>query len=174
MSDTAQAAAPAAAGRSFLRSRMVLALLLVVFTTIGGAGAYLYLQRAGHERAAPVKERPLPVYIEVKPFVVSMRSGDGASHFVQLGVNLTSAGAAAGNLINAMLPEVQDTMRLSVLSFKVEDIETPAGIDRMRARLTADINKMLLTRLGAERLGRMNGGKTEVVRNVYFSTLVIE
>jgi flagellar protein FliL len=183
MSDTTSAAnaaqsAEAAPRRGFL-SPLWLILLALVLLALAGGGGYYYqfvLRKAPPAQGgqAVQKEPPLPYYLEVKPFVVSMGGSGSETHFVQIGVNLTLPGAAAGNLINAMLPEVQDTLRLSALSFKVNDITSPAGVEKMRTRMVADLNRMLLQHLGAERIARVNGGDKELVKHLYFSQLIIE
>jgi flagellar basal body-associated protein FliL len=162
-------------GRSLFGWKAIVLLAVVLAAAAGGAGYYFLVLRAPvhNEQAAP-KEPPLPFYLEVKPFVVSMSGNDGATHFVQIGVNLTLSGTSLGNLVTAMLPEVEDTLRLTALSFKVNDITTPEGVDKMRARMTADLNRMLLQRLGAARIVGRNDGRKEVVQNIYFSQLIVE
>ena len=105
-----------------------------------------------------------------------MVSGAGAPHFVQLGLNLTLSGASAGTAVTAVLPEVQDAMRQTVLAYKVDDIVTPAGVDKMRAAMIENANRVLLQRLGAERVKRLSGSEPNsgVVQNIYFSTLIVE
>lgn len=181
MSDTASAtgegkpAKPAARRGGLLGGWKILALAVVVLAAAAGGGYYeLVMRRPAPRQQAAQNEPPLPFYLEVKPLVVSMEGSGGETHFVQIGVNLTLSGAAAGNLVNAMMPEVEDSLRLVALSFKVEDITTPAGVDKMRSRMTADLNRMLLQRLGADRITQVNAGQKQLVRHLYFSQLIIE
>ncbi|HTV88274.1 MAG TPA: flagellar basal body-associated FliL family protein [Stellaceae bacterium] len=181
MSDTASPAgganpsAASAGRRGFPGGWKIIALALAVLAAAAGGGYYEFVMRRpppGPQAAR--QEPPLPFYLEVKPLVVSM-SGDGSeTHFVQIGVNLTLSGAAAGNLVSAMMPEVDDSLRLTALSFKVEDITTPSGVDKMRSRMVADLNRMLLRRLGAERIMQVNLGQKDLVQHIYFSQLIIE
>jgi flagellar basal body-associated protein FliL len=181
MSDTTSATAEensavAAAGpRSFLSGRNLIVLAVLLLAAAGGGYYYYFVMRSPvHDTHAVKTEPALPFYLEVKPFVVSMAGGGSDTHFVQVGVNLTLSGAAAGNLVTAMMPEVEDMLRLSALSFKVSDITTPAGVDKMRAKMTADLNHMLLQRLGAARVMQVDGGSNNMVRNIYFSQLIVE
>ncbi len=182
MSDTASGAAggkPAGASaghRGFLSGRNLIVLAVLLLAAAGGGYYYYVVMRgAAHDMHAGKKEPPLPFYLMVKPLVVSMAGSGSDTHFVQIGVNLTLSGAAAGSLVTAMMPEVEDTLRLTVLSFKVSDITTPAGVEKMRAKMTADLNRMLLQRLGAARIMQVDGGGSKnMVRNIYFSQLVIE
>lgn len=175
MTDSARAAAAASPRRrSFFNWKIALAALVVIVINAAGAGYYLYFLRQAPARQAAAAEPALPFYLKVKPFVVSLKSSDGTAHFVQVGVNLTLPGPAVGKLINAILPEVQDQLRITALRFRPGEIETPAGIAKMRAAMTADLNHLLLRRLGAERIKQANAGSTAAVRNIYFSQLVIE
>jgi flagellar FliL protein len=178
MSDTASAADTTPPSDRSLFSRLRLVLVAVVVLAAAGGGAYYYkfvMHKAPQGAKALKKEPPLPFYLAVKPFVVSMGGGgNGVTHFVQIGVNLTLSGASAGNLVTALMPEVQDTLRLAALSFKVGDITTPAGVDKMRQRMTVDLNRMLLQRLGAQRITQINNGDKDLVKHIYFSQLIIE
>lgn len=149
--------------------------VLLVAAAAGG-GYYFYMTQmaphGGGEVAQP--EPPLPSYVEIKPFVVTVMSEAGTTRFVQLGVNLAVSRSAVANLITAMLPEVADSMRLTVLRFKLGDVVTADGVDKLREALTADLNRMLIQRLGAQRIEAANGGRKEAVENVVFTNLVVE
>jgi flagellar basal body-associated protein FliL len=179
MSDTAQATAveDAATGvrRSMFGWKTLALAAVVVLAAAGGAYYYLVMMRpVPHGDQTVQQEPPLPFYLEVKPFVVSLANANGEPHFTQIGVNLTLSGARLGALVDAMAPEVTDTLRLAVLSFKVEDITSPAGVDKLRAKMIEALNKMLLQRLGAERIAAINNGSKVAIRNIYFSQLIIE
>ncbi len=177
MSDAAQGAAkPAAASgrRSWFGWKLMVAVLVVIIGCGGGA-YYFFGDRLGLQaRRAGPPEPQLPVYAEVKPFVVSMLGSNGVTHFVQLGVNLSLSAAALNTPVSAMLPEVTDRMRMSILAFKVEDLANPAGLDKVRAALVADINGLLADRLGAEQIQHLSAGHKDAVQNIVFTTLVIE
>jgi flagellar FliL protein len=182
MSDGAPAAAVgrgAASGPSRRGWRIILlAAIVLIVAGSGGAGYYYYLSlgRAASEGAHAAQTEPrLPFYLEIKPLVVSMQGGDdGETHLVQLGVDLTLSGAPAGSLVTALLPEIADALRLSVLSVKLSDITTPSGVDKLRARMTTDLNRMLRQRLGADRIAEVSGGRRDLVQNIYFSQLIIQ
>jgi flagellar FliL protein len=156
----------------------LIAVLVLVFAGAGGAAGYFFLferSTPGNEKT-PINELPLPSYVTIKPFVVTMTNSAGIPHFVQLGLDLNLPDPTAGNMVTAVMPEVQDTIRQTLLRFQVDDIVTPAGIDKMRAALLVSVNQVLFQRLGAERVKRLSGGEAigGVVRNIYFSTLIVE
>ena len=179
MSEMSQPATKAAVGRGGRSWLLLIVILIVLIVAAAGGGGYWFFvvgQRTASGAQVREPEAPLPFYLEVKPFVVSMVNSTGAPHFVQLGLNLTLPGSEAGSVVTGVLPEVQDAMRQTVLTFKVEDIVTPPGIEKMREALIANVNQVLLQRFGADRIKRLNGDETQgaVVRNIYFTTLIVE
>ncbi len=118
---------------SAFRSWKIIAVLAIAIAACAG-GAYWFL---APRQAAPIANNhvaELPLYLEIKPFVVSVANDAGSPHFVQLGINLAVPGKMQGTPSPAVLPEVQDTLRQTALGFKVEDIVTPAGVDKLRGR----------------------------------------
>lgn len=173
--------AAAARGRgSIFRSWKTIAVLLVLLAVSGGGAGYWYVflrPPAGADKEQAAKPEPdLPFYLEIKPFVITIVNSAGTPHFVQVGVNLALSGSDAANAVTAVLPEVQDAMRQTAVAFKVEDIVTPAGIDKLRQAMTADANRALLQRFGPDKANRLSGGEpnSAVIRNIYFTTLIVE
>lgn len=153
---------------------LVAAVLLVV---AGGGAAWWFLLGGKAHFSGPAKiEAPLPYFLAMKPFVISVGSNAGSARFVQMGPTMQLPGAAAGELITAVLPQVQDIIRQTVLSFKSDELQNAAGINKLRTALLAKLNELLVQVLGPERIDRANGGKPDLplVQNVYFPTLVVE
>jgi flagellar basal body-associated protein FliL len=152
--------------------------LFLVLAAAGGGAWYFYLSDPARHLSEkpPADDHPLPSYLEIKPIVVSMVNTEGVLHYVQLGLNLTLSDAAASEVVTAVMPEVQDVIRQTLLGFKVDDVATAAGIDNVRGALLANVNQVLAQRLGVERVRRLKGGegKNGVVQRIHFSTLVVE
>jgi flagellar basal body-associated protein FliL len=157
---------------------VAIGLFLVLAAAAGGGAWYFYLSDpALHlSEKPPADDHPLPSYLEIKPIVVSMVNTEGVLHYVQLGLNLTLSDAAASEMVTAVMPEIQDVIRQTLLGFKVDDVATAAGIDNVRGALLANVNQVLAQRLGVERIRRLKGGegKNGVVQRIHFSTLVVE
>ena len=174
------AAATARARGSVFGSWKTIAVLFVLLAAgAGGAGYWFFLSQppSGTDKEHVAKPEPaLPFYLEIKPFVITIMNSAGTPHFVQVGVNLALSGSDAGNAVTAILPEVQDAMRQTAVAFKVEDIVTPAGIDKLRQAMTADANRALLQRFGPDKARRLSGGDPSdaLIRNIYFTTLIVE
>ena len=121
-------------------------------------------------------EAPLPTFFEIKPFVVTVTSKQGPSHFVQLGISLQLASTNASEMVGAVLPKLQDATRQVVLLFKAEDLQTPEGVERLRAAILPRVNEVLAQALGPERMEKAAGGKPggRVIENLYFGSLIVE
>jgi flagellar basal body-associated protein FliL len=158
-----------------LRSWKMIAVLVI---GIGACAAAAYWFSAPRQAASVTNNRgpDLPLYLEIKPFVVSIANDAGSPHFVQLGINLAVSGKDAGNALTGILPEIQDAMRQTALGFKVEDIVTPAGVDKLRQAMLAAANRLLVQRLGGEEAKRLSSSQPNghAVQNVFFSTLIVE
>ena len=63
-----------------------------------------------------------------------------------MGLSLELPSPSAGDLVTAILPQVQDAIRQTVLGFKSDDLQTPEGLEKVRAAMIADLNRTLLTR----------------------------
>jgi flagellar basal body-associated protein FliL len=163
------------------RSLMKLAIMaLAALLVVGGAGGavwYFVLGGKAYLSGGDKKaETPLPYFLEMKPFVVSVPSKAGPSRFVQLGLSLELAGADSGTLITAILPQVQDALRQTVLGFKADDLQDQASLEKVRSAMLTNLNKTLLADLGSDRIGKAAPGKptNAMVHAIYFSQLIVE
>jgi len=153
---------------------------IIVLALLGGGGAVWYFFLGGREHFAPRQaqqaEAPLPYFLELKPLVVTVPNASGTPHFVQLGVSLQLPRLAAGEMVTAVLPEIQDAMRQTLLGFKSEDMQTPDGVNRVRKTMTEHLNQVMNRVLGPERVAKMTSGTADgvFVQNVLFATLIVE
>ena len=177
MTDIDQAAAAALRerrGGSSVMKWIIIAAAVLLLAGGGGAGWYFMFGHSGHQQKEA--EAPLPYFLELKPFVVTMPGSNGTPHFVQLGASLQMPRAAAGEMATALLPEVQDTMRQTLLTFKSEDLQNPEGVDKVRKRMTKQLNELMASVLGKDRMARITDGSPDgqVVQNILFPTLIVE
>ena len=153
---------------------------LVVLVLIGGGGAvwYFFLGGSAHfgsQQAKPA-EAPLPYFMDLKPFVVSLPSSSGTPHFVQLGISLQLPRTAAGEMVTAVLPEIQDAMRQILLGFKSDDLQTPDGVNKVRKVMKEHLNEVMVRVLGPERIAKLTDGtgSPDFIQNILFGTLIVE
>jgi flagellar FliL protein len=163
-------------GRSSLMKWALIGVVLLVVLGGGGFAAWYFFLGGNGPHQAKEAEVPLPYFMDLKPFVVSMPNASGTPHFVQLGVSLQLPRAAAGEMVTAVLPEFQDAMRTTLLGFKTEDLQTPGGIDKVRKAMTEQLSQTAARVLGPERVTKLTAGAPSVkfVQNVLFATLIVE
>ena len=161
--------------RGKLKLIVILAVALIVI--LGGAGgAYMFLFAGGDAKPKEAKEAapPLPFFVEVKPFVVTMKAADGSMHYVQIALSLKVPNEEAVAAAGAVMPEIQDMIRQAVLGFKIDELQTQDGVNKLRTAVTAGSNKVLLVALGGPKIDKLGGKGGMLVNNVYFQNLVIE
>jgi flagellar FliL protein len=164
-------------GRSPLLKWGLIGLAALVLIGAGaGAAWYFFLGGREHPQQAKEVEAPLPYFLDLKPFVVSLPNSNGTPHFVQLGISLQLPRSAAGEVVTAVLPEIQDAMRQTLLGFKIDDLQTPAGVDRVRKAMTEHLNEVTILVLGPERIAKLTSGSPNgvFVQNILFATLIVE
>jgi flagellar FliL protein len=163
-------------GRSSLMKWALIGIVLLAVLGGGGFAAWYFFLGGRAPHAEKAAEAPLPYFMDLKPFVVSMPNASGTPHFVQLGISLQLPRSAAGEMVTAVLPEFQDTMRQALLGFKSEDLQSPAGIDKVRKTMTDRLNDTATRVLGPERVAKLTAGAQSgaFVQNVLFATLIVE
>src|SRR3984957_7364073 len=134
-------------GRTPLVKWGVIGLALLVLIGAGGAVWYFFLGGRAPQQPKQI-EAPLPYFLDLKPFVVSLPSASGTPHFVQLGISLQWPPAAAGEMVTAVLPEIQDAMRQTLLGYKSEDLQTPEGVNKVRKAMIDHLNAVMTHVLG--------------------------
>jgi len=175
MTEVAEAANPATAGKPSRSGRLWMIIVGAILLCGAAAGGSWYFFAGRHvDKEAHIPPKPLPSYLDLKPFVVTVASNSGQMRFVQLGASLQITSAGAGEKITAVLPRIQDGMRQTMLTFKADDLTTPEGINRVRREMTKHLNLVLSEVLGPERFKEAAGNEPELVQNIYFTTLVVE
>jgi len=165
-------------GRGSLLKWVLILLVVLLLLIIGGAVWFFFL--GGREHFLPQQakqvETPLPFFLDLKPFVVSLPSASGTPHFVQLGISLQLPRAGAGDVVAVVLPEINDALRQTLLGFKSDDMQSPTGVDRVRKAMTEHLNEVMIRVLGPERIAKLTeeSGNPNFVQNILFSTLIVE
>ncbi|MDE2167724.1 MAG: flagellar basal body-associated FliL family protein [Alphaproteobacteria bacterium] len=154
--------------------RLVLLVGLLAVAVAAGGGWYFW-----HARKAVVSARPTqPVYVAIKPFVVTVLDDSQATRFVQVGVDLEVAGSDGAERVRQVLPAIEDAIRLEILQSKVGEVTSPQGVERLRKVLIAHANDAVATVLDppsdAHKLKPGQPSARGPVRNLYFTELVVE
>ncbi|HYL50150.1 MAG TPA: flagellar basal body-associated FliL family protein [Stellaceae bacterium] len=168
---------PAARRRARKSGRWLITLAGIMVIAAAAAGGWYYWQ---HRRATVVEAPPQPIYVVIKPFVVTMLDDNQATRFVQVGVDLEVADKAARDRVEQALPAIQDAIRLQILQSKIGEVTSPQGVEQLRKQLIAQANSTVNAVLPppvdphAAKSKTAQPAPTPNVRNVYFTELVVE
>jgi len=168
---------PAARRRARKSGRWLITLVGIVVIATGAAGGWYYWQ---HRKATVVEALPQPIYVVIKPFVVTMLDDNQATRFVQVGVDLEVADKAAEDRVEQALPAIQDAIRLQILQSKIGEVTSPQGVEQLRKLLISQANTTVNAVLPVPvdpHAAKPKPGQpapTPPVRNVYFTELVVE
>jgi flagellar basal body-associated protein FliL len=152
--------------------KLILIAVVVLLAVAGGGWYFMFsgAKSSGTEAAAPA----LPFFVEIKPFVITLKAADGSMHYAQLAMSLQVPAAAAIPAAEVVMPELLDMIRQAVLAFKADQLQTPQGVNQLRAALVKGANEVLLRSLGAAKVKELGGKNNALVSAIFFSNLVIQ
>jgi len=167
---------PVARRRTRKAGRWIVMLAGLVVVAAGAAGGWYYWQ---HKTTTVVEAPPQPIYVVIKPFVVTMLDDNQTTRFVQVGVDLEVTDKTAKERVEQALPAIQDAIRLQVLQSKIAEVTSPQGVEQLRKLLIAQANVTVnsVMPLPADpHAPPARPGQTAAspVHNVFFTELVVE
>jgi len=167
---------PAVRRRTRKTGRWLIMLLGLIVIAGGAAGGWYYWQRL---KTTVAVAPPQPIYVVIKPFVVTTLDDNQATRFVQVGVDLEVADKEAKARVEQVLPAIQDAIRLQILQSKVAEVTSPQGVEQLRKLLIAQANSTVnsVLPLPADPHApkpRAGGAPSPPVRNIFFTELVVE
>lgn len=167
---------PAARRRTRKSGRWIVMLAGLVVVAAGAAGGWYYWQ---HRKTTVVEAPPQPIYVVIKPFVVTMLDDNQTTRFVQVGVDLEVTDKAAKERVEQALPAIQDAIRLQVLQSKVAEVTSPQGVEQLRKLLIVQANNTVnsIMPLPADPHTppvKPGQASSPPVHNVFFTELVVE
>jgi len=168
---------PAARRRTRKSGRWLVILAGLAVIAAGAAGDWYFWQR---HKTTVAEAPPQPIYVVIKPFVVTTLDDNQATRFVQVGVDLEVTDKAAQTRVEQALPAIQDAIRLQILQSKVAEVTSPQGVEQLRKLLIAQANSTVNTVLPTPadpHAAKSQPGQPAAappVRNVFFTELVVE
>jgi flagellar FliL protein len=122
---------------------MVLGAMLVLLSSVGGAGAwFLSGSRNGHagsENAGPEKA---PLFLPLENFTVNLQ-GETGDQYLQVGLTLKLDDQAQIDLLKLHMPEVRSRLLMLLSSKKGSEILTPEGKKKLADEIIAQVRQPL-------------------------------
>jgi flagellar FliL protein len=148
------------------KSRKLLYILagLVVVLLGGGAGAWFMLQPAGKDEHAAKAAHAEPIYIAFDPpFVVNFES-NGLVRFLQVTVQAETGDPLAADVVKKHDPVIRNDLLMLFSGQTYETLSTRAGKEKLRQAALAEVRRVVAAQ----------GGKADDVRNLYFTSFVMQ
>ena len=167
---------PPARRRTRKSGRWFIILAGLAVVAASAAGGWYFWQR---HKTTVAEAPPQPIYVVIKPFVVTTLDDNQATRFVQVGVDLEVADKAAQERVEQVLPAIQDAIRLQILQNKVTEVTSPQGVEQLRKLLIAQANSTVNAVLPLPAAPHASPAAPDrpapmPVRNVFFTELVVE
>lgn len=130
--DDADEARPAEAKPASRKRKIIIgAAAAVALLGCGGAG---YLMLGGNADGEAVSDET-PIYVEVPPMTLNLRSADGQARFLKLRFVLVAAEAGQEETITARLPLILDAYQPFLRELRPDDLAGSAAVFRLKEEM---------------------------------------
>lgn len=169
-----EATATAEAVAEKKRGPSLLVIVLAVLLAAGAAGGGVYLFAGGKDDAdaaqkgdaekAPAKPRGPALYVKMDPPFVANFEAKSPVRFLQVSVEIMTRDPATSELLKQHDPMIRNDLLMLFGSQQYQEISTPEGKDRLRARALEAVQKIIA----------QEGGAAQQVEQLYFTSFVMQ
>ncbi len=153
------------------RKKLVLLAAIGIVILLGGSvAAYFMLQpsgkdgQAGAKHAGEAKEHVEPIYVALDPpFVVNFESA-GLVRFLQVTVQTMTEDTGTAELIKRHDPVIRNGLLMLFSGQGYDTLKTTEGKEGLRQAALAEVRKIVAAQ----------GGKADGVKNLYFTSFVMQ
>lgn len=134
---------------------------LVVLLAGGGGAAWYFLREAPDGQAKHAAPKP-PVFVTLEPFTVNLQPDEG-DQYLQVGLTLKMADAAAVDFVKLHMPEARNRILLLLSSKHGSELVTVQGKQKLADEIMAQVRQPFAP-----------GGAEASVSGVLFTSFVIQ
>jgi flagellar protein FliL len=150
-------------------SRLMIVIIAATVLLLAGvaAGGWLWLahpKSKSKEASVPAVPSGPPLYIALDPPFVTNFEAEQVVRFLQISVQILTHDPPTSDLIKANDPVIRNDLLLLFSNQKYTEISTREGKERLRAAALDAVRKVVAA----------NGGQTERVEAVYFTSFVMQ
>lgn len=131
------------------KSNLKLIIMIVVGVLVlagGGFGAYLFFFKKDDKVAELVEEAPPKieeiVVVDFPEILVNLKGRDKKRRFLKAKFLFELAKAEDKPQIERLTPRITDAFQVYLRELRIEDVEGPAGLDRVREEMLHRLNKI--------------------------------
>ena len=158
-------AAPADAPPRKSKKLLFIILGLVILLAGGGAAAFFMLKPAAEgEKAKEEAKHVEPIYVALDPpFVVNFET-NGLVRFLQVTVQAMAEDPITAELIKKHDPVIRNGLLMLFSGQSYDTLKSTDGKEKLRQAALAEVRKIVAAQ----------GGKDAVVKNLYFTSFVMQ
>ena len=133
------AKAPAATNRK--KKKLIIGAAAALVLLGGGGGGYYMMHRGSsetgveHVAEAEESEEGKPVYVDVPPMVVNLRSADGQQRFLKIRFVLVPSAGTTEEQVRNKLPLILDSFQPFLRELRPEDLSGSAAVFRLKEEM---------------------------------------
>ena len=122
------------------KNMVIIAAAAALLLGVGGGGGY-YMMHRGKSATAPAAEASAsgeegkPIYVDVPPMVVNLRSNDGQQRFLKLHFVLVPAEGVTEEQVRDRLPLILDSFQPFLRELRPEDLSGSAAVFRLKEEM---------------------------------------
>ena len=165
MADAAPATAEGAAPK---KSKKLLIIGIAAFVILagGGAAAFMLMGHSDPHKKAEAKKEPArpPIYVALDPPFVVNFEGEQLVRFLQVTVQVLTREPEVVELLKLNDPVVRNDLLMLFANQKYDVVAQREGKEKLRVDALKSIRHVVET----------NGGKSESIENVYFTSFVMQ
>ena len=166
MADAAPAAAAEGAAPKKSKKLLIIGIAAFVVLAGGGAAAFMLMGHSDPHKKAETKKEPArpPLYVALDPPFVVNFEGEQLVRFLQVTVQVLTREPEVVELLKLNDPVVRNDLLMLFANQKYDVVAQREGKEKLRVDALKSIRHVVET----------NGGKSESIENVYFTSFVMQ
>jgi flagellar FliL protein len=133
-------AAPAAKKKKKLPLKLIVMAAAGLLALGGGAGAYLFLGKSGHDQPAKADAKPA-VFVDMPDVLVNLANGGSdRTQYLKVKIVLELPDQKLVEQIQPLMPRVMDAFQTYLRELRPTDLDGSAGLYRLKEELTRRVN----------------------------------
>jgi flagellar FliL protein len=106
----------------------------------GGVGAYFFLGKSGHDKAAKTEAKPA-TFVDLPDVLVNLANAGGdRTQYLKVKIVLELPNASEVQQIQPLMPRVMDAFQTYLRELRPTDLDGSAGLYRLKEELTRRVN----------------------------------
>jgi flagellar FliL protein len=126
--------------------------LVMMAIIAAGLSVYLVLQSSseGEPPEEVVVERRPPIFVEIEPFTINMKSSGGVSHLLYVGMTFKVGSEETREIMHEHMPQVRSRLLMQLSAEDVDELTSIEGKTQLAERLITSLQEPPLSEFQPE------------------------